>query len=113
MSFPERLRFRVSGFILLNKRERAFASSAGYAPSSAHLSPDREITMIDPGFASNWTDADLPHLARLTAIGELVASLAHELNQPFTAIAISGEASLYLIWLDRLTCLRSTRCASI
>jgi C4-dicarboxylate-specific signal transduction histidine kinase len=55
--------------------------------------------MIDAGFSLKSPDADLPHLARLTALGELIASLAHELNQPFAAIATNGEASLN--WLDR------------
>ncbi len=35
---------------------------------------------------------DLVHAARLAAVGELTASLAHELNQPLTAIASNAAA---------------------
>lgn len=38
-------------------------------------------------------------LARILALGELTASLAHELCQPLAAIATNGEAGLR--WLDR------------
>lgn len=37
--------------------------------------------------------ADLTHAARLGALGELVSSLAHELNQPLTAILSSAQAA--------------------
>jgi len=36
----------------------------------------------------------LAHVTRVTTMGELVASLAHELNQPLAAIATNGGASL-------------------
>jgi len=38
--------------------------------------------------------AELVHLSRVTTIGELVASIAHEVNQPTTAISTSGNAAL-------------------
>ncbi len=41
--------------------------------------------------------AELVHVARVTTLGELAASLAHELNQPLGAILASAEAgSLFL-----------------
>ena len=43
--------------------------------------------------------ADLAHAARLTTLGELAASIAHEINQPLTALASSGNACLR--WLNR------------
>jgi C4-dicarboxylate-specific signal transduction histidine kinase len=43
--------------------------------------------------------ADLARIARLTTMGELVASIAHELNQPLAAVVTSGSACLR--WLDR------------
>ena len=43
--------------------------------------------------------ADFAHAARVSMLGELTASIAHELNQPLAAIATNGEASLR--WLDR------------
>jgi PAS domain S-box-containing protein len=41
--------------------------------------------------------ADLAHVARLTAIGELTVSIAHEVNQPLTAIVTN--AATCLRWL--------------
>jgi signal transduction histidine kinase len=43
--------------------------------------------------------AEFAHAARVSMLGELAASIGHELNQPLAAIAASGEASLR--WLDR------------
>ncbi|MEW9586370.1 ATP-binding protein [Paraburkholderia sp. DGU8] len=43
----------------------------------------------------------LQHVARLTTVGELGASLAHELAQPLCAISLDTSASLR--WLDRDT----------
>ena len=43
--------------------------------------------------------ADFAHAARVAMLGELTASIAHEVNQPLAAIALNGEASLR--FLDR------------
>ncbi len=43
--------------------------------------------------------ADLAHAARVSTLGELTASIAHEVNQPLAAIVSNGAASLR--WLDR------------
>jgi PAS domain S-box-containing protein len=43
--------------------------------------------------------ADFAHAARVSTLGELTASIAHEVNQPLAAIATNGEAGLR--WLDR------------
>ena len=37
---------------------------------------------------------DLAHVARISTMGELAASLAHELNQPLTAILSNAQAAL-------------------
>src|SRR3546814_18055885 len=37
--------------------------------------------------------AELVHISRLSAMGELASSLAHELNQPLTAIMNYAEAA--------------------
>jgi len=47
------------------------------------------------------SQAELMRVMRLTTIGELVASITHEINQPLTAIAANGRASLN--WLARDT----------
>ncbi len=45
------------------------------------------------------TQADLARVSRLTTMGELVASIAHEVNQPLAAIAANSHAALR--WLQR------------
>ena len=40
-------------------------------------------------------------MARLTTVGELVASIAHEINQPLTAVAVQSRTGLN--WLGRAT----------
>jgi C4-dicarboxylate-specific signal transduction histidine kinase len=49
--------------------------------------------------ALRQTQADLAHASRMTTMGELTASLAHEVNQPITA-AVNG-ASTCVRWLTR------------
>jgi PAS domain S-box-containing protein len=49
--------------------------------------------------ALRHAQSDLAHVSRMTAMGELTASLAHEVNQPITA-AITG-ASTCVRWLTR------------
>ncbi|PTE11204.1 sensor histidine kinase [Mesorhizobium helmanticense] len=43
--------------------------------------------------------AELAHVTRLTTLGELTASIAHEVNQPLAGIVMNGEACLR--WIDR------------
>ena len=38
--------------------------------------------------------AELTHVTRVTTLGELTASIAHEVNQPLAAIVTNGEATL-------------------
>jgi len=42
----------------------------------------------------------LAHALRLTTLGELTASISHELNQPLTAIAANAQAAQKLLELD-------------
>jgi PAS domain S-box-containing protein len=44
------------------------------------------------------TQAELAHVARVTTMGELAASIAHEVNQPLGAIV--GNADICLRWVD-------------
>jgi len=43
--------------------------------------------------------ADFAHAARVSVLGEMAASIAHEVSQPL--MAISTDASASLLWLDR------------
>ena len=42
--------------------------------------------------------SELAHVARVATLGELTASIAHEVNQPLAAVVTNGEACLR--WLD-------------
>jgi C4-dicarboxylate-specific signal transduction histidine kinase len=45
------------------------------------------------------TQAELARVVRLTTMGELVASIAHEIKQPLSGIITHAEAGLR--WLNR------------
>ena len=51
--------------------------------------------------ALHKAEAELAHVTRLTTLGELMASIAHEVNQPLAAVVTNGEAALR--WLQRDT----------
>jgi len=44
-------------------------------------------------------EAELAHVTRVTALGELTASISHEINQPLAAVIANAEACSR--WLDR------------
>jgi PAS domain S-box-containing protein len=48
------------------------------------------------------TQAELARVSRLTTMGELAASIAHEVNQPLTAVTNNGSACLRLLANRRL-----------
>jgi len=43
------------------------------------------------------TQAELAHVTRVSTLGELTASIAHEVNQPLGAIVTNGHACLHLL----------------
>jgi PAS domain S-box-containing protein len=47
------------------------------------------------------TQTNLAHVMRITTLGELTSSIAHEVNQPLAAVVANAEACLR--WLDRAT----------
>jgi len=49
--------------------------------------------------ALQQAQAELARVARLTTMGELAASIAHEINQPLTGVLANGNAALQ--WLNR------------
>jgi PAS domain S-box-containing protein len=54
---------------------------------------------------------ELAHVTRVTTLGELTASIAHEVNQPLTAVVASAEAGLS--WLRRGTPDVDAACRSV
>ena len=55
--------------------------------------------------------ANLAHVVRITALGELAASIAHEVNQPLAAVVANAEACLR--WLRRRTPDVDAACRSV
>jgi PAS domain S-box-containing protein len=49
--------------------------------------------------ALHKTQMELAHVTRVTTLGELTASIVHEVNQPLAAIVTNGEVCIR--WLDR------------
>jgi C4-dicarboxylate-specific signal transduction histidine kinase len=69
---------------------------------ASHLSTTvkrRTSEAIRAGEALRQAQADLAHVSRVTTVGELTASMAHEVNQPIAA-AIT-DANTCLRWLAR------------
>src|SRR5262249_21431942 len=52
--------------------------------------------------AVRQTQAELAHMARLTTLGELTASIAHEINQPLGAMVNSAHACLRWLAAENL-----------
>ena len=50
--------------------------------------------------ALRQVQAELMHVARVTTLGELVASIAHEVNQPIAAALTNAEAALRFLRFD-------------
>jgi PAS domain S-box-containing protein len=87
--------------------------SARYVHATAHAVTDASGGVEFVGAVTDVTarkraeeklheaQAELAHVARVTALGELAASIAHEVNQPLAAVVANAAASLR--WLDRET----------
>ena len=52
------------------------------------------LKIRDAELAAHKSRAQLTHMARVTSLGELTASIAHEVNQPLAAIVTSGNACM-------------------
>ncbi|MFE1600024.1 sensor histidine kinase [Methylobacterium sp. ID0610] len=66
----------------------------------AVLETNTDITERKEAEAALLTlQADLAHAARVATMGELTATMAHEINQPLAAVVTNGEAALR--WLRR------------
>src|SRR4029450_12838173 len=55
--------------------------------------------------------AELAHVTRVTTLGELTSSIAHEVNQPLAAVV--NNASAWLRWLAAYTREEARQCAAL
>src|SRR4051812_44343201 len=53
----------------------------------------------EPAPGAPWPPPDPVHEARIALLGELMASIAHEVTQPLAAVVASGDAGMR--WLRR------------
>lgn len=70
--------------------ERLDVTLLGLEDITARLRTERQLRQVESDFA---------HAARISMMGELATSIAHEVNQPLSAIVTNGETSLR--WLSR------------
>jgi PAS domain S-box-containing protein len=105
---------QLAGQPYVQHREKRYRRKDGgviWAEVDAFLAPIAESAPLLAGVAADITErkvaeealrdarADLERMARLTTMGELTASIAHEINQPLAAIVTQSEAALR--FLDR------------
>ena len=70
--------------------------------SIAILETNNDITERKRGEEKlQLAQAELARINRTTTLGELTASIAHEVNQPLAAIVIDGEVCLILLGRDK------------
>jgi PAS domain S-box-containing protein len=78
-------------------RQTAEGTFLGYIGCADDITPRREAEL-----ASERHRAELAHVARLSTMGELAASLAHELNQPLAAILGNAETAERMLRRDNV-----------
>ena len=71
---------------------------AAGAPGCAHA--DRPVSGCDGGRAQR-AEEGLRQTLRLAAAGEMAGAIAHEVNQPLTAVANYGRSAQMLLERDR------------
>ena len=69
----------------------------GYRGVSTDISASIRADQAE--MALRKAQAELAHVTRVTTLGELTTSIAHEINQPLAAVVANAEACLS--WLDR------------
>jgi predicted ATPase/signal transduction histidine kinase len=75
---------------------RAFRDEAGEVEFVASVMDVSAIRLAEHEL--HKTQTDLAHVMRVTSLGELTATIAHEVNQPLGAVLINAEACQ--TWLD-------------
>ena len=90
---------RKDGVVVWAEVDGFLAPVAGRAPFLAAVAVDiTERKLAEEALRD--ARADLERMARLTTMGELTASIAHEINQPLAAIVTQSEAALRFLERD-------------
>jgi C4-dicarboxylate-specific signal transduction histidine kinase len=85
-----------------NKRQAIFDADGnflGYRGTGSDITATIRADHAEEALRKAQTE--LAHVTRVTTLGELTASIAHETNQPLAAVVANAEACLR--WLDRET----------
>lgn len=82
--------------LLLTRSGSPYSGSINGAISIAAIAATTYLVLkIESAQAATYAArAQLAHIARVTTLGELTASIAHEVNQPLTAVVTNGNAGL-------------------
>ena len=95
----EKRYLRKDGGVIWAEVDAFLAPVAGSAPLLAGVAVDiTERKRAEEALRN--AHADLERMARLTTMGELTASIAHEINQPLAAIVTQSEAALRFLDQD-------------
>ncbi|WBS00392.1 ATP-binding protein [Pseudoduganella sp. SL102] len=74
-------------------------AAIGISGYLAHAGAQATARLLQREESLRLSRMQLAHVTRVTTLGELAASIAHEVNQPLAAISANGEAALR--WLRR------------
>ena len=77
----------------LDRRDEIGELATAFNGMLAELASAREREMADQA-RNAATQAELARVARLTTMGEMAASIAHEINQPLAAVVNNANAGL-------------------
>lgn len=105
----------------LSRRVTALRSDGAIFPARLHIAEFVDGVRVFVAFIEDMSDADaaerrlndmraqLHHAGRLSALGEMTTTIAHEINQPLTAAAsLAAAASLILLKHDKSSPDRAT-----
>ncbi len=99
--YPLSVGERTVGVLAMFSRKPATAETTDALASGADLIA-QGIERKNAQQALQTTQVELARVSRLTTMGELAASIAHEVNQPLTAVTNNSSACLRLLAASKL-----------